>query len=158
MGPLPEWANIDDCGQFPCTSPNNVLIQFYKSTYSGYITPARIEPNFQIISGLVENSGNFTDCSLVNEWNGYYCHNEDLAIILFESLDEDKLTRILSPITITNDVLKTRNVLNTFMDHLWDGFYTSMKRLSRFPALIQGGNGQVYNIDYKSTPPLRQRF
>ena len=56
--------------------------------------------------------------------------------MIFESLDEDKLTRLVTPITITNEELNSRNVLNTFMDHLWDGFYTSMKRLSRFPALI----------------------
>ena len=78
-----------------------------------------------------------------------------MAIVLFESLDEDKLTRLVSPITITNEVLKSRNILNTFMDHLWDGFYTSMKRLSRFPALILAGNGYVYEINYKGTPPLR---
>lgn len=44
------------------------------------------------------------------------------------------------------------------MDHLWDGFYTSMKRLSRFPSLIQAGNGLVYDINYRGTPPLRQKF
>jgi hypothetical protein len=70
-------------------------------------------------------------------------------------LDEDKLTRLFSPITVSNAVLGSRNVLNTFMDHLWDGFYTSMKRLSRFPALIQAGSGLVYDIDYRGTPPLR---
>lgn len=41
MTPPPKWANIDDCGQFPCTSPNNVLIQFQKTHYSGSITPTR---------------------------------------------------------------------------------------------------------------------
>ena len=54
--------------------------------------------------------------------------------------------------------LTSRNVLNTFMDHLWDGFYTSMKRLSRFASLIQGGPNMFYQITYTSTPPLRQKF
>jgi hypothetical protein len=35
MNPPVEWANIDDCGEFPCTSPNNVLIQFERSTFAG---------------------------------------------------------------------------------------------------------------------------
>ncbi len=35
MDPPDGWANIDDCGQFPCTSPNNVLIQYEKATFSG---------------------------------------------------------------------------------------------------------------------------
>jgi hypothetical protein len=158
MSPPPAWANIDDCGQFPCTAPNNVLIQFQKTQYSGSITPTRLEPNFQIISGLDENSGTFKQCTRVDEWNGYQCLNEDLAIVIFESLDEDKLTRLTTPITITNEELNSRNVLNTFMDHLWDGFYTSMKRLSRFPALIQAGSGRVWEINYRGTPPLRQKF
>lgn len=46
MSPAPEWANIDDCGQFPCTSPNNVLIQFTKTMYAGAITPIRTFNNF----------------------------------------------------------------------------------------------------------------
>lgn len=44
------------------------------------------------------------------------------------------------------------------MDHLWDGFYTSMLRLSRFVALVEGGSGVFYEIDYKGTPPAKQRF
>jgi len=136
MSPPVEWANIDDCGEFPCTGPNNMLIQFEKSSFAGYITPYSINSDFQIISGNDENSGGFTGCSKVSTWNGYYCNNDALAIVLFESLDEDKLTRILSPIQVQSMNLTSRNVLNTFMDHLWDGFYTSMKRLSRFASLI----------------------
>jgi hypothetical protein len=100
MTPPATWANIDDCGEFPCTSPNNVLIQFEKSTFAGYITPSRINSDFQIISGNDENSGGFSGCSKVSSWNGYYCTNDELAILLFESMDEDKLTRILSPIQV----------------------------------------------------------
>ncbi len=158
MSPPAEWANIDDCGEFPCTSPNNVLIQFEKSTFAGFITPSRIDSDFQIISGNDENSGGFTACIKVSTWNGYYCNNDNLAILLFESLDEDKLTRILSPIQVQSMNLTSRNVLNTFMDHLWDGFYTSMKRLSRFASLLQGGTNMYYQITYTSTPPLRQKF
>ena len=54
--------------------------------------------------------------------------------------------------------MTARNVLNTMMDHLWDGFYTSFKRRSRFPTLLQGGKDMYYEIIYTSTPPLKQRF
>jgi hypothetical protein len=54
--------------------------------------------------------------------------------------------------------LTTRNVLNTFMDHEWDGFYTSMKRTSRWDSILQAGPGMWYQIVYTGTPPLRQRF
>jgi hypothetical protein len=79
---------------------------------------------------------NFTNCNRVEGWNGYYCKNENLAILTFESTDYDKWTRILSPIIVQSLNLTSKNVLNTMMDHGWDGFYTSFLRLSRFPAVI----------------------
>jgi len=73
-------------------------------------------------------------------------------------LDEDRQTRLTTPINITNSILKSSNIINTFMDHGWDGFYTSMKRTSRFVSLIQGGSGMTYDINYKGTPPKKQKF
>lgn len=46
-------------------------------------------------------------------------------MILFESRDEDKYDRTFSPIIIESNDGAYKNTLNTFMDHLWDGFYTS---------------------------------
>ena len=68
------------------------------------------------------------------------------------------MTRLVTPITISSLNSTAKNVLNTFMDHRWDGFYTSLLRLSRFPALIEGGPGMFYEINYKGTPPQKQRF
>ena len=45
------------------------------------------------------------------------------------------------------------NVLNAGMDHHWDGFYTSHKRVPMFYALIDTPLGSVYNVSYTSTPP-----
>ena len=90
---------------------------------------------------------------MVTAWNAYYCNNYDLGILLFESLDLDKTNRTLSPINIYGVNTTSRNVLNTMMDHQWDGFYTSHLRLSRFPALIQMGNNFVQEISFTGTPP-----
>jgi hypothetical protein len=76
----------------------------------------------------------------------------------WESLDADKRTRLVTPIEVIGMNLTTRNVINTFMDHQWDGFYTSMLRTSRFASILQGGNGMWYELVYKGTPPLRQKF
>ena len=89
-----------------------------------------------MISGVAENSGAFTNCSSVTAWNGYYCLNKDLGILLFESNDDDNMTRTVSPVNVISCNISARNVLNTMMDHHWDGFYTSMTRLARFPTLI----------------------
>ena len=151
--PPNAWAVVDDCGNYPCTGPLNVLIKFERTTYAGGIRPLRTEPDWQAISGPDESSGRFTNCKRVNDWNGYYCNNPQLALVTWESLDEDKLTRLVTPIEVTNSLLGTRNIVNTFMDHMWDGFYTSMKRLSRFVTMIQGGKGMIYDLNYKGTPP-----
>ena len=44
------------------------------------------------------------------------------------------------------------------MDHGWDSFYTSHKRESIFPALIDAQLGSIYNISYTGTPPKNQLF
>lgn len=28
MNPHPNWANLDDCGDYPCTAPKNALLTF----------------------------------------------------------------------------------------------------------------------------------
>ena len=68
------------------------------------------------------------------------------------------MRRLVTPITITSENNTFRNVLNTFMDHRWDGFYTSMLRLSRWVSVIAGGSQIFYDINYKGTPPSNQRF
>lgn len=65
----------------------------------------------------------------------------------------------MSPVEISSDVLGSfyANVLNSFMDHGWDGFYTSQKRLPRFPAIVKG-KGPRYIVRYIGSPPDNQRF
>jgi hypothetical protein len=40
MDPPSGWANLTDCGTFPCTAPENVIIKFYETTYEGDTTPS----------------------------------------------------------------------------------------------------------------------
>ena len=35
MDPQPGWANIADCGNYPCTAPKNILFTFQDSTFRG---------------------------------------------------------------------------------------------------------------------------
>jgi len=51
-----------------------------------------------------------------------------------------------------------KNVLNSQMDHVWDGFYTGQLRATRFPALVDAELGSVYDIVYTGTPPKKQLF
>jgi hypothetical protein len=42
------------------------------------------------------------------------------------------------------------------MDHMWDGFYTGQKRLSRFPVQIESLGD--YTMDFTGTPASTMRF
>lgn len=50
------------------------------------------------------------------------------------------------------------NKINSFMDHVWDGFYTGQVRLSRFPVLVYAPKKAVYDLKYTGTPAKQQRF
>lgn len=52
------------------------------------------------------------------------CENEFISNLLFESLDGDTEDRSVQPVNIENEDTGSRNKLNSFMDHVWDGFYT----------------------------------
>ena len=85
---------------------------------------------------MAEAVNAYDNCELKPEWSGAWCSNRNLGVLLFESLDADKEDRSIQPVHITNAQTGYRNKVNSFMDHQWDGFYTSQKRLSRFPVQI----------------------
>jgi len=64
------------------------------------------------------------------------CTNEDLSILLFESLDTDALDRNVQPVSLSNDH-GFESVVNSFMNHYSSGAYSVPKRMSRFPAVIE---------------------
>jgi len=53
------------------------------------------------------------------------------------------MDRSVAPVIVTNAATGYSNVINSFMDHLWDGFYTSQRRLSRFDVAL------LSNADYR---------
>mmetsp|Transcript_42490 Transcript_42490/g.49578 ORF Transcript_42490/g.49578 Transcript_42490/m.49578 type:complete len:128 (+) Transcript_42490:1166-1549(+) len=75
---------------------------------------------------------------------------------MFESLDYDSEDRTFSPINILSKDSKFNSTLNSFMDHLRDGHYTSQKRLSRFPSLIE--TNKKYEVYFTGTQPMKTRY
>mmetsp|Transcript_8382 Transcript_8382/g.16636 ORF Transcript_8382/g.16636 Transcript_8382/m.16636 type:complete len:1637 (+) Transcript_8382:5150-10060(+) len=159
--PKPGWANLDDCGEFPCTGPLNVLVRDTDGSLSSNATTTYLLPNNPGVA--LKDS-----CTFIAKSNGYVCkktklQNFDYSVLVFESLDDDRYDRTFSPIYITSDdfVLsaadgKYYNKLNTFMDHVWDGFYTGQKRLSRFPTIIPFN--RFINITATGTWPDKMRY
>jgi hypothetical protein len=87
-------------------------------------------------------------CFYKANWNAArFCKGADCAEnvgqLLFESLDEDREHRAITPVVLDNvdlpcfgDGDEFRNPLNAFMDDCEDGFYTCMRRESKYPALV----------------------
>jgi len=92
-------------------------------------------------------------CSYKKSWNGYECTSDTLSILLFENNDWDSIDRNLIPIYITQEGTEINNKLNSFMDHIWDGFYTGQQRVSRYPALVDAARGTIYDIEYTGSTP-----
>jgi len=58
----------------------------------------------------------------------------------------------MSPIYIKLHNTNMANKLNSMMDHVWDGFYTGQKHLSRFPGLIDATPRSFYNLTFTGSP------
>lgn len=163
--PDPAWANLKDCSEWPCTGPKNILWKFKKTRFEnrqGQVMNNLLGTEFQVISN---NTGFAPYVSACNEhvgWNAFYCKqtglSNTLAMLVFESLDDDREDRAMQPIYVSQSGTEQNNKLNAFMDHCWDGFYTCQKRLQRFPAVIDAVPGSVYNITYTGTPAKKQKY
>lgn len=97
--PNPGWATTspltspDNCGDYPCTGPDNVVLSFKDTTEN---TDLAISANaaFQITS---RNSDVVRDLNCVErtDWESYRCESPDLGVLIFESLDADNEDREL---------------------------------------------------------------
>ena len=129
--PLARWATIDDCGEWPCTGPENIVLTFEGSKFEG-TTPSYVQQNGAITYAVGDDP--FYNCDHRDKQNAWFCSDRNLGVLLFESLDSDKWDRSIQPVYITDEEGNYSVKLNSFMDHVWDGFYTGQVRLSRFPA------------------------
>lgn len=68
------------------------------------------------------------------------------------------MDRALQPIFSKLQGTQMNNKINAHMDHLWDGFYTSQTRMSRFPVLVYVPKGAVYDIMPSGLPPKKMKF
>ena len=53
------------------------------------------------------------------------CESDSLGVLIFESQDADRMDRSSQPIYIQDEETGFNNRLNAYMDHGWDGAYTS---------------------------------
>ena len=94
--PDPFWANLNDCGDFPCTGLYNLLIEMKSTTYTGTPNAASsMSADYQVTSNNKESTSvqSVTGCTENTDWNAYLCANDDLGVLLFESQDTDRMDR-----------------------------------------------------------------
>jgi len=99
MSPPQAWANIKDCGAFPCTAPLNALFTFEDTTFSGS-RPRWATKDFQIIANNTGFAPYIESCEPSEDMNAYVCFEDKLGVLLFESEDDDKFDRSLQPIYV----------------------------------------------------------
>lgn len=100
--PAEKWANPEDCVEFPCTGPNNVVMRIERATFRN---SRRLDSNGRMLSTLPQTFVMIADnkmstsaqviptCDFVDEWNGYVCTEENIGVLLFNSLDADRMDR-----------------------------------------------------------------
>ena len=100
MSPKINWAVVDDCGLFPCTAPNNIFFEFDGIQYGGTIRPENTVNDFQLLPNNINFMPSTANCIKYDLWNGYFCTNEYLSTLAFDTLDADKSDRSYTPVTL----------------------------------------------------------
>jgi hypothetical protein len=159
--PDPEWANKIFCGEFPCTGLKNAIVRdldggLVGGSYGGYLLPNNTGITYQ------------NACTFINRSNGYLCQKSpindfDYALLVFENMDADARNVTISPTYVISkdhimNINSTHfyNKLNSYMSHVWDGFYLGINRLGRFVSAI--GVNRAFNISFTAIAPDNLRF
>ena len=120
------WANMKDCWTFTCTGLYQHILKFDNNRFTGSPIPFNLPKTFQAVANNKESVSDkaIPTCKLEDGWNASLCSNTDIALLVFDSQDSDRMDRNSQPIYVRNDELGFDNRLNAFMDHVWDGAYT----------------------------------
>jgi hypothetical protein len=159
--PPAGWANVKDCGEFPCTAPWNILMKMSDTIFSGNKPSwhAEATDNFQLIADNPGFAPYVPNCNRLEENNMWICQQPDMGILVWESLDADNRDRTMAPVHLSKEGTEMDNKVNSFMDHVWDGFYAGQLRESRFPATVWAPKGSVYNMTFQGgSPAKKMRF
>jgi hypothetical protein len=146
----PAWINLVDCGGWQCTGLKNILVRDVDGSLNGPGPAKTMFPDNTLVADGT--------CTLSTTMNGYTCAGANWGMLTFQSEDNDKKTRIVSPITVqTNDGFK--NELNSYMDHETDEITeeSALERLSRWHSIVKT-NKNNYEILYTGTVPNGVKF
>ena len=126
--PDPSWRDDSNCGNnTDCTGPRETLLNDLDGSLTGSV--AQVLGND---AGLLGGDGR---CAYRGDWNAYVCRGTAFRMLYMESLDPDRISRRLWPVRFTQRA--GTSTVAGFMDHLWNGGWTSLLRLSRFAVPVE---------------------
>lgn len=79
-------------------------------------------------------------------------------MLIFESEDDDTMDRSMQPIYSRMQNTSMNSKVNSFMDHVWDGFYSGQIRRSMFPILVHAPDASIYDLEFTGSPAKKMRF
>lgn len=153
--PDPGWANVKDCGNFPCTAPNNLIYSFSQTTWKG-LQPSFAYRDFTLVPDDETVAGTYPGCSHLKLGQAYACRTNNIGLLMLENLDDDAWDRAIQPISLIDEKTGFNNTVNAMMDNIWDTFYTGQKRMARFPIALY--TGEDYTMLFSGTNPKKMRF
>jgi hypothetical protein len=81
--PPQSWANIDDCGEWPCTMPSNMVYTFKNIVFevndgttdlpTFWTAGTTTSYSFQIVSDFTSAANTYPNCNIVAKWNAWMC-------------------------------------------------------------------------------------
>lgn len=70
LAPNVEWARVEDCGQFTCSGPLNVVLRLSNANFEGQ-SPVNTNAYSTITTALVTDTTYYNNCVYKSEWNGW---------------------------------------------------------------------------------------
>ena len=78
--PNPAWANVKDCGNFPCTAPNNMIFQWSQTSYEG-VGPSVADKAFALVPDDETVGGTYQGCTHLPQSQAYACRTRKVGLL-----------------------------------------------------------------------------
>mmetsp|Transcript_467 Transcript_467/g.696 ORF Transcript_467/g.696 Transcript_467/m.696 type:complete len:160 (-) Transcript_467:1185-1664(-) len=79
--PPTAWANVKDCGNFPCTAPNNYIMTFTGTTFQGTTKPTTTPADFVIVPDDKTVGGTYPSCTHFPDQQIYVCQISNIGLL-----------------------------------------------------------------------------
>merc|ERR1712242_616880 len=79
--PKEKWANVKDCGNFPCTAPNNLIFSFAGTKFEGDTKPTSTPSDFVIVPDDKTVGGTYPSCDHFPNQQIYVCQINNIGML-----------------------------------------------------------------------------